>query len=98
MSALDDLLANAARVTRELAASHREHADVEAMILKQRRDAWLASTSAVTARREEVAVATTDLSCDLINLDGEIRAFTAELAHLDRVLKYHHEGNHNAGD
>ena len=83
----DDLLTTADDLARDLAAAHRDLASTRKMALMVKTQAWMRATDdTVTGRARAADVAAHEYEAQVLELEGEVRALTVELQHIDRQL------------
>lgn len=78
----------------QLAVAYRARAELRVGELRQRASLWMSlndGTRGITAIREEMDIHSTDMTIEVIKVEGEINALLAELRWLDVCLGVEHD-------
>lgn len=87
MTTEHDLLVLADSLAADLAAAHRDLAATRKMALMVKTQAWMRATDdTVTGRARSADVAAHEYDAQALELEGEVRALTVELQHIDRQI------------
>jgi hypothetical protein len=85
----DDLVTYAGELSDDLAAAHRDLAQTRKMALVIKKQAWMNSNdSTVTGRKQAADIAASEYEAMALEQEGETRALTVQLAHIDRQLTH----------